>query len=558
MLMSKIRDPKFWEQVRTDPDYEPIVQQIKKYYDYAYMKEIPELTYYSRARYHIDGDRNEFQIPYFKRRQFLASAALLGMIYPEEQHYLDEVHEVIWAICDEYSWVLPAHTDGMLDHDLTQVDLFNAETGFTLAELCYVLEDRLDKLVLDRARAEVRRRVFDNYLADEFNWETKTNNWPAVCAGNIGGAMMYLDPDLFRQQLPRLLDSMKNFMSGFPEDGTCMEGFHYWHYGFGNFVWFADLLLQFTHGEIDLFKWDKVETVSGYAQRCVLRGGTTVSYSDGERKGKSDRAMMHYLSRLFPDQVQLIPDEYTEFFKGNVTWMQTLRNLVYVDYTAKPVAFQLKDYDLPGAGQVVINREKYSLAVKAGHNAEAHNHNDVGNFILATDKGQIFCDLGAGLYTKQYFRDRYSVFCNASRGHNVPLVNGGEQMPGGEYGGSICHEDNRILVEFSGAYGQPDFQKLTRTFEYEEDRIVLTDAFPPDYRSLTERFVTTFKPVIFDDHVKVNGVNLYFEPEKVQVSVKEEVHALHGYFDGTEIVYCIDFELKPGLDKIEFAFKMEE
>ncbi len=556
--MSKTRDPEFWEQVRTNPIYRPMIDRLKEYYDYSYMAEIPALSYSSRTRYYRDGDRNEFQIPYFKRRQFLASAALLGMIYPEEQHYLDEVHEVIWAICDEYSWVLPAHTDGMLDHDLTQVDLFNAETGFTLAELCYVLEDRLDKLVLDRARAEVRRRVFDNYLTDEFNWETKTNNWPAVCAGNIGGAMMYLDPDLFRQQLPRLLDSMKNFMSGFPEDGTCMEGFHYWHYGFGNFVWFADLLLQFTHGEIDLFKWDKVETVSGYAQRCVLRGGTTVSYSDGERKGKSDRAMMHYLSRLFPDQVQLLPDEYTEFFKGNVTWMQSLRNLLYVDYTAKPVAFQLRDYDLPGAGQVVINREKYSLAVKAGHNAEAHNHNDVGNFILATDRGQIFCDLGAGLYTKQYFRDRYSVFCNASRGHNVPLVNGGEQMPGGEYGGSICHEDNRILVEFPGAYGQPDFQKLTRTFEYEEDRIVLTDAFSPDYRSLTERFVTTFKPVIFDDHVKVNGVNLYFEPEKVQVSVKEEVHALHGYFDGTEIVYCIDFELKPGLDKIEFAFKMEE
>ena len=45
MLISKTRDPEFWKQVRTDPDYEPIVQQIKKYYDYAYMKEIPELTY---------------------------------------------------------------------------------------------------------------------------------------------------------------------------------------------------------------------------------------------------------------------------------------------------------------------------------------------------------------------------------------------------------------------------------------------------------------------------------------------------------------------------------
>ena len=556
MLMPKVKDPEFWKQVRTDPDYEPIVQQIKEYYDYAYMKEIPELTYYSRARYHIDGDRNEFQIPYFKRRQFLASAALLGMIYPEEQHYLDEVHEVIWAICDEYSWVLPAHGKGTLEWDMTHVDLFNAETGFALAELCYVLEDRLDPLVLNRARTEVRRRVFDNFLNETFEWETKTNNWAAVCAGCVGGAMMYLEPELFKEQLPRLLSAMGYFMKSFPEDGTCMEGFHYWHYGFGNFVWFADLLLQFTNGEVNLFTWYKVEAVSGYAQRCVLRGGTTVSYSDGERKGKSDRAMMHYLSRLFPEQVQLIPDEYTEFFKGNVTWMQTLRNLVYVDYTAKPVAFQLKDYDLPGAGQVVINREKYSLAVKAGHNAEAHNHNDVGNFILATDKGQIFCDLGAGLYTKQYFRDRYSVFCNASRGHNVPIINGGEQMTGPECCGTLTHNGNTIRMDFAGAYGQREVTKLTRTFIYEENRILLKDVFQPNYKSFTERFITTFQPVVHQDCVEINGVELCFDAEKVKISIQEVVHALHGYFEGTEIVYCIDFELNPGLEEITFTMKL--
>ena len=556
MLMPKVKNPEFWKQVRTDPDYEPIVQQIKEYYDYAYMKEIPELTYYSRARYHIDGDRNEFQIPYFKRRQFLASAALLGMIYPEEQHYLDEVHEVIWAICDEYSWVLPAHCKGTLEWDLTHVDLFNAETGFALAELCYALEDRLDPLVVNRARTEVRRRVFDNFLNETFEWETKTNNWAAVCAGCVGGAMMYLEPELFKEQLPRLLSAMGYFMKSFPEDGTCMEGFHYWHYGFGNFVWFADLLLQFTNGEVNLFTWDKVEAVSGYAQRCVLRGGTTVSYSDGERKGKSDRAMMHYLSRLFPEQVQLIPDEYTEFFKGNVTWMQTLRNLVYVDYTAKPVAFQLKDYDLPGAGQVVINRERYSLAVKAGHNAEAHNHNDVGNFILATDKGQIFCDLGAGLYTKQYFRDRYSVFCNASRGHNVPIINGGEQMTGPEYCGTLTHNGNTIRMDFAGAYGQNEVTKLTRTFIYEENRILLKDVFQPNYKSFTERFITTFQPVVRQDHVEINGVELCFDAEKVKISIQEVVHALHGYFEGTEIVYCIDFELNPGLEEITFTMKL--
>lgn len=558
MLMAKARDKQFWERVRTCSGYEEILGQIRTFYETSRQEEIPSLKYSSRMRFYADGDRGEFETPYFRRRTYLASAGLLALIYPEERHYLDEVQKVLWAICEEYAWALPAHTDGTLEDDLSKVDLFCAETGFTVAELCYLLEDRLDPLVLNRARTEVRKRVIENYLNHSFWWECCTNNWAAVCAGNTGGAMMYLEPELFKQQLPRLLNTMRCFLSGFPEDGTCMEGFSYWHYGFGNFVWFADLLQQFTQGELDLFTWDKVEAIAGYAQRSFLRGGATVSYSDGTRQGKASRAMLHYLSGRFPKTVQLLPDTCTVFDKGNVTWMQSLRNLLYVTPGAAIPQLRLENYDLPEAGQVIINQPRYSLAVKAGDNDEPHNHNDVGNFILATEQGQVFCDLGAGVYTRQYFRPetRYQIFCNSSRSHNVPIVNGREQIEGKEFRGTIAHTGNSITVEMADAYGQPDFRRLTRTLTYDAGKVVLEDDFAPDYQSLTERFVTAFPPEVQDVCVLVGGVKLSFDPEAVTCSVCEEIHALHGYRGETEKIYCIDFVLKPGLERVTFTMEV--
>ena len=64
-------------------------------------------------------------------------------------------------------------------------------------------------------------------LNRKMDWETATNNWAAVCAGNVGGAMMYLEPELFRQQLPRLrifyLLDIKYNQHTTIERGTCNE-----------------------------------------------------------------------------------------------------------------------------------------------------------------------------------------------------------------------------------------------------------------------------------------------------------------------------------------------
>ena len=117
-----------------------------------------------------------------------------------------------------------------------------------------------------------------------------------------------------------------------------------------------------------------------------------------------------------------------------------------------------------------------------------------------------------------------------------------------------------ITVEMSGAYGQPGFEKLTRTFTYDDSKIVLTDAFAPDYESLTERFMTLIRPEIFEDHLIVDGVKLVFDPNLVTLHVQEEQHARHVATgnDWNIPCYCIDFELKPGLDKVSFTMNVEE
>ncbi len=555
MLMPKAKDPAFWANAAGDPAYQPLIERIREEYRQRW-EVIPALSYRARMRYYADGDRSEFEERYFRRRNILSAAALLALLYPEEPAYLTQVQELIWSVCDEFSWVLPAHCENTLESAAQTIDLFSAETAFTLAEIDYVLGERLDTVIRARIRQQVEQRILRNMQTHTYFWETATHNWSAVCAGNAGGALMYLFPEAFDALLPRFVGAMESLMKGFPEDGTCTEGFGYWHYGFGNYVWFADLLYQYTDGRIDLMAAPKVEKVAGYAARSLLKGGATVSFADGSRDGIVSLTLQSWLVHRFPDAVDLLPAEAMYYYGGNVYWMAYLRSFCYLEYERFAPTLVLKDHFLPDAQQVVFNREAYSLAAKAGNNEEHHNHNDVGCFILATEKGQVFCDLGAGRYTRQYFQrpGRYEVFCNSSQSHSVPIIDGAYQKEGAEYCGSIAVEDDCITIEMAGAYENGVIDRLTRRIDALENGIRLTDTFAPGWKSLTERFVTLYEPQVFDDHVEVNGVTLWFDPAQFTLRVQVIPHETHEVT--TVPVYCVDLAVQPGAQKVEFLFEV--
>jgi hypothetical protein len=99
------------------------------------------------------------------------------------------------------------------------------------------------------------------------------------------------------------------------------------------------------------------------------------------------------------------------------------------------------------------------LAAKGGHNAESHNHNDAGSFIVALDGVPVVIDVGVETYRKQTFNEeRYTIWTMQSGYHNLPVIDGHEQLPGRAYAArdvtaSITTDHAQLSLDIAGAYG---------------------------------------------------------------------------------------------------------
>ena len=552
--MKQLLDPLFWQNVRNAAEYAPLRELICTMYEQnRYEGAIPELGFSSRTRFERDGDRHEFDDVFFRRRKLLSSAALMALIWPDEPRYLADLSEIMWAICGEYSWVLPAHEQFSTGGANDFVDLFSSETGFALAEICHVFGERLHRRIHDRVRAEVKWRILRNMQREVMCWENAVNNWASVCGCNVGGAILYLFPEEFDSLLKRLQETaFPSFFASYPADGTCLEGLGYWHYGFGTFVWFTELVR--AHKGIDLLQGEKICRMAGYGRRCFLRGDVLVNFSEAPRHGRLDAGLIACLRKRLPEAVKPIPAWMTEVWPGNTPWLELTRNLIWLDADAGSGTFEPESMDLPDSAQVLVAAPKYSLAVRGGDNdEEIAQHCDIGGFIFSTDEGMIFCDPGSGQYSKDYFNGAFRVghFFTGSKGHNVPLLNGKGQGFGKEFSGPITHRRNRIELELSGAYGQPEVTRFSRVLTHTEEAVTLTDSFDPKEAAVTEHFVTLLPPRAEDGVIRVGASVMEYDPSLTPV-IASFTGMAHSK---TETFYTLDFELPRNMDHVTFVIR---
>jgi hypothetical protein len=135
MIFTALRDRDFFHRVASDAHYAQLLEETRALWKSTRCDPITALTLEDRMLFYRTGDRRKFEEPYFKRRNSLSAAALL-LLVTEEEAYLDYVQRMLWAICDEYSWAVPAHTKGNPATDVGEIDLFNAETAFAVTEIC--------------------------------------------------------------------------------------------------------------------------------------------------------------------------------------------------------------------------------------------------------------------------------------------------------------------------------------------------------------------------------------------------------------------------------------
>jgi hypothetical protein len=547
---------------------------------------IEGLSYSTYRKYEETGSRKEYEAGYFNRRCRLNLFATLSLVYGEEK-YFRALEDTLWAICDEFSWCVPAHLDtwsrvvpirenmsgvrGKIRGDgrehRTHIDLFSSETEFALAEILELLEERLSPLVVIRVRKELTDRILASFceLNSMFRWEIFNNNWAAVCAGSIGAVALYTieDINVLVPLLHRVLGILECFLEGFEEDGYCAEGYSYWNYGFGFYVYFAELLKQKTSGRINLMEGEKIRNIALYSQRVYLSGGKVLCYSDAHENIQMKPGLLHKLKSIYPE-LQLPDSKYEEKFGDDhcYRWASHIRNFVWYNDGSKAGAEQrmthyFKNAQCFAARQVDQDKTVCFSAIGA-HNGLSHNHNDVGNFILNVNGETLLTDLGMGEYTaKSFGAERYDILCNGSQGHSVPIIDRQYQKAGPEYGSRIINvvnteEKDVFELDIGAAYGHESLKALVRTFTFERTpvvRLLLTDSYTFTRKpgSIIERFITKHKPEVEKEGVvliKGNhvGVRMHYDFEKLKCSISKVKYMGHG--SAEETVYLIDLSCK--------------
>lgn len=552
MYLEKIKSPAFWETVRTDPRYRFLIDKLLEQYNQYAQGEIPDISHDAFMHYHRTGSRHEFEYNYyFPRRQRLNACAFLSLIYPDNAAYFSNLCNTIWAILNEYCWALPNHnatSDTVYCDDY--IDLFAAETGYALSEIHYLLGDRFDTIMNERLRHAIDHRIIQSFIHRAYGWETVRNNWAAVCAGSVAVAFMYERPDLYPLVRPRIDSAMDHFLSSFKDDGVCQEGFGYWGYGFGFYVCYAQHLLEFTKGEINLFENEKVRRIAQFPNLIYLSGNATVSFSDGGRNSAINLGTVSLLRSHYGDILPVLPRSFYAVSDQCARWCVHMMSFAFFD---PDMNFDAPQQDatfyLDQTGWFIRKNAAYGFAAKAGSNDEPHNHNDVGSFIVATGGSQVLADLGAGVYTRDYFdpQTRYSILCNRSLGHSVPLLDGMEQREGASYQGTMDYDGETVRIDMLGAYPPCRVSGLKRAFTFTGNRVTLTDSYTyTEPCPVMERFVSLVEPVISDSRITLGPVTLTIDPHW-RCAVSHDLHSKHAKEDDYLDVYLLDFTpLTPG------------
>jgi hypothetical protein len=454
---------------------------------------MPPMTDDDYLDYSRTGNRTRGQRVMGERHGRLPQLVLAECI-ENEGKFLAAIEDVVRSICDEKAWNLPAHDRSLKNFEGREydIDLNVAAVAWNLATVDYWLGDKLSAPTRERIRAELRKRVFDPYEKHlktgkpSMFWVRTTNNWNAVCAAGVtGAALATIDSKQHRAAYVAAAErNIQFFLDGFTDDGYCSEGVGYWNYGFGHYLLLSETLHQATGGQIDLMARPKVREIAQFGRRLEILPGIYPAFADCGIGSKPDAVIQAFVMRRFA--LPLLPAEQQREGLGVGPSKQLPALALYGlpnSATAVPVATTeiarpLRDY-FQQAG-ILISRSgegpsAFAVAMKAGHNAEHHNHNDVGSFVVALGAATPLLDPGLETYTARTFSNkRYDSNVLNSFGHPVPRVAGQLQRSGREAAGRVLKADftptvDTFAIDLRACYDVPSLKRLLRTFTFSRE-----------------------------------------------------------------------------------------
>ncbi|KRF09953.1 heparinase II/III family protein [Paenibacillus sp. Soil787] len=588
-LFAEASSPEHWKRIREDANYSAFWRKLEEQAAQLIANPASPPLFSEFTLFGDTGDRIIYQKKRDQLYDGLHTFSMLTMI-ENKPEWKTELENAIWNVCNEYTWVLPAHVglyhndypNGIWDQPVPPretVDLVAAINAFTLAEIVHLHADKLHPWIVHRVKEEIDRRIFQVYFHSPVpqNWELKTNNWPAVCSASIGAAAIYMidDSEKLAGMIWRVIGVLRNYFSGFDEQGATPEGPAYWQYGFSHFVYFAELLKERTQGRISLLEDPKIASISLFPQLCMLSGSKVVNFSDSPDEVRLSTGLIHRLQNYVPT-LQL-PSEAYRMDPSPSSWLDATRLMFWSpDQQGSDDDNEGIQEQLFTGNQWVISKvsqskgRMYAFAAKGGHNEEPHNHNDLGHFILHVDGVNVLADIGVGVHTKQYFQPqyRYEMVNAGSHGHSVPIVDGCRQGFGRSYRSDIIHsqiseDEVQFILDVTKAYNCVSLERLTREFVWrrpvnEIPQLMIKDkaVFNKTPESFQEVFISSVLPQESGSgRLKLNAVTMSYDPALWDAHVEEI--AMDSYSKTRYHFYRVTLNCKNPKPEMESEFRFE-
>lgn len=416
---------------------------------------------------------------------------------------------------------------------------------------------------------EVRKRILlPQRTVDSWVWfgrvRPHVNNWNPWINSNVLACSLLLDDDPadIKLTVERAVEGLEVFVGGYLPDGACTEGHGYWWRAGASLAECLETLHSATAGALDGFAVPLVQKIGRYPHGVHIADDWYVNVSDGpaslDRRAACGHVLYRYGVRIGDDEVvaharSLRPAEGVVVEPGTPLG-RALLALADDEWRAEPArpAPRIAETWWPDT-QLLVARthagrdDGLLLSVKDGHNAEDHNHNDVGTVLVAVDGHPVLVDAGVGEYTAKTFSPRrYEIWSLCSTHHNVPHINGHEQPPGAEFAardvelmrdGDLMRDGTTrvgVRLDLAGAYpAEAGCRSWIREAMLHrsvgDGRIVLSDAWELDGSPVSDvrlHFITSGEPdtaagtgVVRVPGVK-RGLTIGYDAELLDVAVE--------------------------------------
>ena len=447
-------------------------------------RDIPLLRASVYRQYVTNGNRSNYEGDYFLRRDMAVNLAL-AEYYERQGRFTEKLMDVVWAILEESTWIIPAHLynsplygDATLgpvfgNNALHGVDLFSAATCGAMSVVYHYCKDILDEvapIIAQKMEYEIKERGVKNFLQADFWWGgvrgNRTNNWCPWIISNILLTTAITVKDAYTRErvVTKAMEYLDNFTNWYKPDGGCDEGPAYWGAAGAALFDCLELIEDMTGGKISVYDSELVRNIGDYIYKVNITGNRFVNFADCAPKTHPNPSMLVRYGRktgsAFLESFGKKQAKYGDHFFAQSHMYRSLKSLLSPTPDSAvcpmPLGTWLPDLEVMTARQYDDSDKGMFLAAKGGNNDEMHNHNDCGNLMIYYDAEPVIIDTGVGQYTKQTFSpQRYELWFMQSGYHNLPSFGGVDQRNGAKYKATDAHCDesaHELSVELKDAY----------------------------------------------------------------------------------------------------------